>query len=160
MREVKVVILGGGNVGDVEARLQQAEQLLQQRVGNVCRSSDPMRTLAWGFEAEEPFTNRAFVIETTLSAEQVLEHLLTIERELGRNREEEYREKMLRGEAYASRMIDLDILLYGEERIVTPHLQVPHPRVLQREFALAPLEQVMGWSREQSVAKIMDIATK
>ena len=133
---------------------------MEERIGRVVGSSSQRESEAWGFEAAEPFLNQAFAFETTLPAEQVLETLLDIERELGRNRESEYQQKILRGEVYASRIIDLDILLYGEERIVTPHLQIPHPRLLQREFALAPLEELKGWSREECQRRVLEIVTK
>lgn len=156
----EVIVLGGGNVGDTSARLAKAAELMDERIGRVVGSSSQRESEAWGFEATEPFLNQAFAVETTLSAEQVLEALLDIERELGRNRESEYQQKILRGEVYASRIIDLDILLYGEERIVTPHLQIPHPRLLQREFGLAPLEELKGWSREECQRRVLEIVTK
>ena len=156
----EVIVLGGGNVGNTSARLAKAAKLMEERIGRVVGSSSQRESEAWGFEATEPFLNQAFAVKTTLPAEQVLETLLDIERELGRNRESEYQQKILRGEVYASRVIDLDILLYGEERIVTPHLQIPHPRLLQREFALAPLEELKGWSREECQRRVLEIVTK
>ena len=156
----EVIVLGGGNVGNTSARLAKAAKLMEERIGRVVGSSSQRESEAWGFEAAEPFLNQAFAVKTTLPAEQVLETLLDIERELGRNRESEYQQKILRGEVYASRVIDLDILLYGEERIVTPHLQIPHPRLLQREFALAPLEELKGWSREECQRRVLEIVTK
>ncbi|MBQ7855725.1 MAG: 2-amino-4-hydroxy-6-hydroxymethyldihydropteridine diphosphokinase [Alistipes sp.] len=159
MESVQVIVLGGGNVGNTSARLHEAAKLIGERIGRLCGCSRQRCSEAWGFEAE-PFVNQAFAIETTLPADEVLERLLDIERALGRDRESEYREKMLRGEAYASRTIDLDILLYGDERIVTPHLQVPHLRLLQRKFALTPLAELKGWSEAECRAKILEIATR
>jgi 2-amino-4-hydroxy-6-hydroxymethyldihydropteridine diphosphokinase len=79
-----------------------------------------------------------------MAATEVLEILLDIEAELGRNRTEEYRHKVLGHQSYANRAIDLDILLYGNEVVVTPHLQVPHPHLLERDFALVPMCQALG----------------
>jgi 2-amino-4-hydroxy-6-hydroxymethyldihydropteridine diphosphokinase len=139
-----VVILGGGNVGDVVARLDSAEMLISERIGAVVARSDWHTTEPWGFESERSFTNRAYVVRTEMAATEVLEILLDIEAELGRNRTEEYRHKVLCRQSYANRAIDLDILLYGNEVVVTPHLQVPHPHLLERDFALVPMCQALG----------------
>lgn len=139
-----VVILGGGNVGDVAQRLNRAEGLISERIGDVISRSEWHTTEPWGFNGANSFTNRAYRVLTTLGASEVLELLLNIEAELGRNRLLEYREKVLGQQSYANRTIDLDILLYGEQRIVTPHLQIPHPLILQRDFALIPMCQSLG----------------
>lgn len=137
------VILGGGNTGDVAARLEAAERLISERIGTVASHSALHRSRAWGFEAAD-FTNRAFVVRTAMPAERILDALQQIERELGRDREAERREKSRSGQAYASRGIDLDILLVGDERIETERLRVPHPRMLQREFAMVPASEATG----------------
>lgn len=139
-----VVILGGGNVGDVAARLDSAERLIAERIGTVISRSDWHTTEPWGFESESRFTNRAYTVRTQMAATEVLEHLLNIEAQLGRNRLEEYRSKVLSHQSYANRVLDLDILLYGSEVVVTPHLQVPHPHLLERDFALVPMCQALG----------------
>ena len=146
-------------MGNVEERLLAAERLINERVGRIAGRTQPIRTEAWGFEGE-PFTNCAFAVETDLEAEALIETLLTIEKELGRDRRAEYREKMLRGEEYASRMIDLDVLLLGEECVVTPHIQIPHPKLLVRDFALEPLAEVMGLRKEEArelICKIVEL---
>lgn len=66
-----------------------------------------------------------------------------IEAELGRDREAEQREKELSGQNYASRVIDIDILLYDDEIVDTDTLKIPHPRMTEREFVLTPLCEVM-----------------
>lgn len=154
---VEVVILGGGNIGDVKSRLDSAEALITERIGEVISRSEWHTTEPWGFAAEQSFTNRAYVVATTLSAEGVLEQLLEIEALCGRDRLKEYKEKIVSAQNYACRTIDLDILLYGEQLIVTPHLQIPHPHLLEREFALQPMCQALGWSREQAVDNVMKI---
>ena len=153
------IILGGGNIGNVKERLLAAERLIGERVGRVTSRTRPSSTEAWGFEGDE-FTNCAFAVETDLEAEALVETLLAIEQELGRDRKAEYREKVLRGEEYASRMIDLDVLLLGEECVVTPHVQIPHPKLLVRDFALEPLAEVMGLRKEEAqklIRKIVEL---
>ena len=154
---VQAVILGGGNIGDVEKRLEQAERLIGERAGEVVAHSAFHTSKAWGFRSQNDFTNRAFVVNTSLSAEQLLDVLQSIECELGRDREQEYREKLLSGEPYASRKIDLDILLYGNELVATERLHIPHPRIMQREFALEPLCEVTGLTHEQMRERIEKI---
>ncbi|MBO5771571.1 MAG: 2-amino-4-hydroxy-6-hydroxymethyldihydropteridine diphosphokinase [Alistipes sp.] len=144
----RAIILGGGNVGNVEERLLAAERLIGERIGAVVGRSTMHTSEAWGFDAAR-FTNCAFAVESHLEAEEMIDRLLDIECELGRDRRSEYREKVLRGEAYASRTIDLDIMLLGEECIVTPHLQIPHPKLLVREFAMTPTAEVLGTTTEE-----------
>lgn len=156
----EAVILGGGNIGDVEQRLAEAERLLGERVGTLVAHSSLHRSEAWGFRSQNDFLNRAFVVRTTLLPEELLDAVQRIERELGRDREQEYREKLLSGEPYASRKIDLDILLYGDEYISTDRLQVPHPRIMQREFALVPLCEALGLTRGEIGEKIETITKR
>lgn len=157
---VEAVILGGGNIGDVEHRLAEAERLIGERVGKVVARSSLHRSEAWGFRSQNDFLNRAFVVRTALAPEELLDATQGIERELGRDREQEYREKLLSGEPYASRRIDLDILLYGDEHISTQRLQVPHPLIMQREFALLPLCEATGLAREEVGEKIKTIVKR
>ena len=114
---VDVVILGGGNIGDVKGRLQAAETLITERVGSVVSRSEWYTTEPWGFESSSNFTNRAWMVETALEAAEVLEILLAIEVELGRNRKAEYRAKVLGHQSYADRVIDLDILQIGRAHV-------------------------------------------
>lgn len=144
----RAIILGGGNIGNVEERLLAAERLIGERVGVVVGRSTMRKSEAWGFDAAE-FTNCAFAVDTCLAAEELIARLLEIEQELGRNRRGEYCEKVLRGEEYASRIIDLDILLLGEECVVTPHLQIPHPKLLVREFAMEPTAELLGLTHQE-----------
>lgn len=152
----RAAILAGGNTHDVAERLDRAERLLAERVGRVVARSSVRESEAWGFCAAR-FLNRAYIVETELEAEPLLDELQAIERELGRNREEELREKCATGERYASRPIDLDILLFGEQRIATERLTVPHALLLERDFALAPLGEALGLSRVEIVELVKDI---
>ncbi len=139
MREA--VILLGGNVGNTEATLHRARVLLAERVGRVSRTSRLHETPAWGFDAR-PFVNQAAVVETSLEPEELLDVLQGIERELGRDRDAEAREKSATGARYVSRTIDLDILFYDDMRIDTPRLKIPHPLIREREFVMVPLREL------------------
>ena len=90
---------------------------------------------AWGFESDDRFLNQALVVETALDAERLLDACQQIEREMGRVRTP--------GAEYSSRTMDIDILFYENRVISTERLIVPHPRLEQRDFVLAPLEEVL-----------------
>lgn len=130
----KIVLLLGGNLGDKYAILDEAERVLEERVGEVILKSANFETEAWGFESDDVFLNRVIVIETSHSAEDCLKICQAIEFELGRVR------KKVR---YSSRLIDIDILFYNDDVIEEENLEVPHPRIQERAFVLAPLLDIM-----------------
>lgn len=143
----RVVLLAGGNSGDVKRTLQAAQQLINDRVGAVLRCSHRYESDAWGFETPDRFSNQALEITTDLSPVEVLDAVQGIERELGRDRTAETAEKARTGAVYTSRPIDIDILFYDDEMIATERLSVPHPRLAEREFALVPLCEIMRTRR-------------
>ena len=115
----------GANLGDREATIRAAIDALPGVVGvSELRETDPV-----GVVDQPGFLNGAIELETKLGARELLETLLAIERELGRERRERW----------GPRTIDLDLLLYGEETFDEPGLTVPHPRLHERRFALEPL---------------------
>lgn len=115
----------GANLGDREATIRAALARLPGLVAvSKLRETEPV-----GVVGQPAFLNGAAALETELSARELLDALLAIERELGRERRERW----------GPRTIDLDLLLYGEERIDEPGLTVPHPRLHERRFALEPL---------------------
>ena len=154
---MQCVILGGGNIGDTKSRLLRAEEAISQRIGIITSRSEWHITEPWGFECNESFTNVAWVVESERSATEILEELLTIEFEQGRDRRAEYIAKVTGHQSYASRMIDLDILLYSNQVTVTPHLQVPHPRLLERDFAMVPMCQALGITVEEGRELVLKI---
>lgn len=123
--------------------LQTAQRLINERVGAVMRCSHRYQSEAWGFQSTQPFTNQALEISTDLSPIEVLDAIQHIESELGRNRAAEQLEKAATGARYTSRPIDIDILFYGSEIIDEERLQLPHPLLAEREFALQPLAEIM-----------------
>ena len=119
----------GSNLGDRESLIRRAAELIGAR-----RLSSLLETDPWGYEDQPRFLNAAAEVETPLTARQLLDHLLDVERRLGRERV---------GPRWGPRTIDLDLLLYGEETIDEPGLVVPHPRLREREFALGPLAELV-----------------
>lgn len=137
MREVShTAFIGlGGNLGDVEATLHSALAALAALPGTrLLRVSSFYRTAPVGGIEQADFTNAAAEISTTLTAPELLQALLSIEREHGRDRSREVR--------WGPRRLDLDLLLYGQMRLDLPGLEVPHPRMAERRFVLEPLHEI------------------
>ena len=124
----------GANLGDREANIGDALRRLEQdgRV-RVRRVSSLLENPAIGGPpGSPPFLNAVAEIETELDPEELLDRLLDVEKQLGRVRR-------LRWEP---RIIDLDLLLYGNEVLETPRLSVPHPLMQERLFVLRPLAEI------------------
>lgn len=145
-----VALLLGGNQGDRHALIHRATELIRQRIGSVALASALYETEPWGdFEIENPklrienFLNRALLVETELSARDVLRQALAIEKQLGRQRKLLAPHSSPLTRKYASRPIDIDIIFYDSEVIDEPDLTVPHPRMHLRRFVLEPLCEVM-----------------
>jgi len=130
----EAVVALGGNIGDVARTFELAlthvnrhEQVQSVRVAGLYRSQ------AMGADAGDAFVNSAWVLETSLDPEPLLELLLQVENECGRTRE-------LR---WGPRTLDLDLVFYGEEKIDSPRLTVPHPHCWYRQFVLTPIESML-----------------
>lgn len=144
---MQVVLLTGSNAPDREAILQRTAVLLADRVGQILSRSRIYASQAWGFSSGEPFANQALVLDTELKPLEVLDAALAVEQQVGRNREHEQEQKLITGERYASRVVDVDVMFCDDEIISTPRLKVPHPLLHEREFALEPLCEIMGHYR-------------
>jgi 2-amino-4-hydroxy-6-hydroxymethyldihydropteridine diphosphokinase len=125
----------GSNLGDREGTLRAAlgrvRSLPRTEVVAVSklRNTDPV-----GLVDQPRFLNGAAELETNLSPRELLDSLLELERFFGRDRS--------RVPAQGPRTLDLDLLLYGDETISEPGLQVPHPRLQERHFVLEPLAEL------------------
>ena len=150
----RAIILAGGNIGNVAERFIEAERALAERGVEVVKRSQNYESRAWGFESEMLFVNVAWEVATELEAEKLLDALQAVENLLGRNRAEEQKIKAESGERYCSRTLDLDILLYDEECIATERLKVPHPLIMEREFVITPLCELLQCSKAQLAEKI------
>lgn len=122
----------GTNLGDRELNLRRA--LVRLEALGPVRASSFRETDPVGVTDQPKFLNAAAELATDLPPRELLERLLEIERELGRDRATERR--------WGPRVIDLDLLLFGEEAINEPGLTVPHPRLADRRFVLEPLCEV------------------
>ena len=153
----RAIILAGGNIGDVAARFVEAERLLSERGVAIVARSQNYESRAWGFESDMLFVNVAWEVETALEPERLLDVLQEVEALQGRDREIEKAQKAENGARYCSRTLDLDILFYDEEHISTERLKVPHPLIMDREFVITPLCELLGCNKAELVEKIEKI---
>jgi len=131
----EALIALGGNVGDARATLDRAVRLFCDgaAVTVVVRSSD-YRTPPWGVEDQPPFVNLALVVATELAPRALLTHAHAVERQLGRDRAHERR--------WGPRTVDIDLIAYDDVTLNEPDLTLPHPRLFERAFVLAPLAEI------------------
>jgi 2-amino-4-hydroxy-6-hydroxymethyldihydropteridine diphosphokinase len=131
--EERVYLLLGSNEGDREGFLQEALSDLERRVADGPVSVSGMyETAAWGLEDQPSFLNMAVGMHTTMSPQAILSVIRDIEARLGRQRVV----------VWGQRTLDIDVLLYGNQIIQTEELHIPHPRLAERRFALAPLAEI------------------
>lgn len=123
----------GGNLGDPRAAIAHACAALDALPGTqlVARSHD-YRSAPVGVTGQPDFINAVARVDTALAASDLLAALLQIESDVGRTRDYHM----------SPRTLDLDLLLYGQQRIDAPHLHVPHPRMQLRAFVLKPLAEL------------------
>jgi 2-amino-4-hydroxy-6-hydroxymethyldihydropteridine diphosphokinase len=127
-----VFLLLGTNQGNRHENLAQARQLITKNAGKILIFSSIYKTAAWG-KAEQPdFYNQVIEIETNAAAGELLTKLQQIELEMGR----------VRIEKWGPRIIDIDILFFGEQIVSTTTLTVPHPGIPERRFTLVPLAEI------------------
>ena len=148
-RKVELYLSLGSNQGDRRLNIEHAVSMLNIELKKPYKAiSSILETEPWGFESENKFLNAVVLYELDLpegyNAEaeglMVLEICKDIERKLGRTGEPQYDEKGER--VYTSRPIDIDILLFGDDRIECPELTVPHKLMYERDFVMIPLKEI------------------
>ena len=136
MKARTVALIGlGGNLGDAAATLRQTfRELDALPETRLLRASRLYRSRAWGRTDQPDFINAVAMIETALDARELLDAMLGIEHDAGRERHADRR--------WGPRTLDLDLLLFGDAVIDEPGLHVPHPHLHERSFALVPLVEI------------------
>ena len=129
---MNVYLLLGSNLGDRQTYLKEAIAHIESEISSVVKASAIYETQSWGKTDSPNYLNQVILIKTELSAAVLLQKLLNIEWVIGRTREEKW----------GPRIIDIDILFYGDEIIDEPDLQVPHPLLHTRRFTLEPLAEL------------------
>jgi 2-amino-4-hydroxy-6-hydroxymethyldihydropteridine diphosphokinase len=128
----KAYLLTGSNLGDREQFLATARSFINEQCGTIVTASSLYETAAWGKTDQPSFLNQALELETSLNARQLIRRVLKIEKTMGR----------IRKEKYGPRLIDIDILLFNNEKHNYQFLKIPHPEMQNRRFALLPLAEI------------------
>ena len=128
----RVTLLIGGNMGDRMANLDNALNLMKATLGDLIQLSSRYETSAWGFTEQPDFINQAVLLETNLAASELMQSILRIETEMGRERTV----------PLGPRIIDIDIIYFNDDIINSPELTVPHPKMSERLFVLKPLVEI------------------
>jgi 2-amino-4-hydroxy-6-hydroxymethyldihydropteridine diphosphokinase len=130
---VTVVYLGlGSNLGTRARNLSAARRRLRQRGARILRQSRVIESEPWGVADQRSFLNQVIEVDWAGTPRQLLRAAKSVEREGGRRP----------ARRWGPRTIDVDILLFGEERVHERGLVIPHPRLMEREFVLAPLREL------------------
>jgi 2-amino-4-hydroxy-6-hydroxymethyldihydropteridine diphosphokinase len=132
LKESYLVLLLGTNLGDRISNLTIAKSKLEEFLGSIEISSKIYQTSAWGKTVQNAFLNQIVVINYSGYCLTALDRILSIEAELGR----------IRNEKWGERVIDIDILFFGDRIISESRLQVPHPYLHLRNFTLQPLKEI------------------
>ena len=131
----QTVYLGlGTNLGNKKNNLKNAIKALSLELGEPVKVSSVYQSEPWGFKSPNSFLNLVVSYNTLLNAAQVLSICLDIEKQLGRKRKESL--------GYESRIIDIDILLFGDLLVAEDNLKIPHPWLKERLFVLEPLLEI------------------
>jgi len=146
---VKCAIALGSNLGDSKQILNQALELLSQTSGiQLISHSSWYETVPVG-PPQPNYVNGCAMLETELLPEELLQILLKIEQQFGR----------IRQERWGPRILDLDILLYGDLILEMPNLTIPHPRMNERAFVLVPLAEIAAhWIEPISKQTILQLS--
>jgi 2-amino-4-hydroxy-6-hydroxymethyldihydropteridine diphosphokinase len=127
-----IYLLLGTNLGDRLQNLLVARNLIEITAGKIITESSIYETAAWGETDQPKFLNQVVEIDSDLHPHELLQELMNIESAMGRIRERKW----------GPRLIDIDILLYGEMIIQSETLTIPHPAMHQRRFTLLPLAEI------------------
>ena len=131
----------GSNQGDRRANIDEALRRLDKAIGRPYEAlSSIIESKAWGFDGAD-FLNCVVCYRTARRPETLLRICKRVERAMGRRETPEYDAEGRR--IYHDRPIDIDILLYGEEQVDAPDLQIPHPLMRRREFIMGPLMEIL-----------------
>lgn len=147
--QYQVLLSLGSNQGNRLENIEQAIALIHQEVATVVLVSSMYESDSWGFESDI-FYNCAIAIHTNLSPLKLLKKILKLEQKLGRIRTE--------SPSYQPRVIDIDIIAYGDEVVETEFLQVPHPHLHNRLFVLLPLVEIVPhWTHPKTKKTITEL---
>lgn len=148
---VDLVILGlGSNIGDSKLNILKAYDQIEKDLGPIMAKSSFYKSPPWGFEANQDFVNSVIFIQSSHSAEKLLNLIKIIEKDMGRSPKT--------SETYESRIIDIDIIDFSGDVSQSDKLTLPHPLISERAFVLRPLAEILPhWIHPKSGQKIKDL---
>jgi 2-amino-4-hydroxy-6-hydroxymethyldihydropteridine diphosphokinase len=133
VKMIEVVLALGSNIGDKVQNIEAAYTLIANEIGIITKKSSFLKNPSVGFESQNEFVNTCIKVETKLSCNDVLKSLQSIEKRMGR---------VKTTHTYEDRIIDIDIIFFGDLIINQPNLKIPHPRYHERSFVLQPLKEL------------------
>lgn len=134
-KKQELILSLGGNIGDTEKILKTTIEKLEEYFNCKSKNSSFYKTKPWGFEAKQDFINCITILNTNFEAFETLRILQKIEKEIGRT-------KKTVEKNYQSRVIDIDIIYFGQQVIVSETLTIPHKLRLRRTFVTTPLLEI------------------
>lgn len=142
----EVYLLTGSNLHTPSRQIALAKEWISDTIAPVKKASSIYETDPWGDEDQPVFLNQVLAIATEDEPINILRQLLEIEEKMGR----------VRNTKWGPRLIDIDILLYGDLILSDEELTIPHPRLPERRFALAPLCEIAGDLLHPVLSKTMN----
>ena len=130
---IKVVLSLGSNIGERKRNLLLAYQHIENHIGKIVKFSSYYENPSQGFDSDNDFMNTCIGIETSYQCQEVLDKIHWIEHAMGRKRTKK---------GYEDRVIDIDIIFFGDQIIRQHGLKVPHPKYHERDFVLIPLKEL------------------
>jgi len=125
----EVILHLGTNIGFRDINLELTRIMISNHIGVIKEQSKLYNTAAWGIKEQSDFLNQALLCSSKLNPQEILAQIHNIEAKMGRKRQKKW----------GPRIIDIDIIFYGEEIIENPNLKIPHPQLTNRNFVLIPL---------------------
>lgn len=146
-------LLTGSNLYHPLKNITTARTLISQQAGAIIGQSSVYETAPWGDADQSIFVNQVLHIRTALSAQKLMTQLLAIEEQMGR----------IRWKKWGPRLIDIDILTYGDDVIEEENLMIPHPRISERRFTLAPFAEIAPDlilpTKQKTIARLLEECT-
>lgn len=134
MTEKLLVLQLGSNLGNRRGNLQQACLMIEESIGYVTSVSSIYETEPWGYDSTNGFLNQCLLVWSDMDPGRILDRVHLIEENLGRHE---------RSHDYIDRLIDIDILFYGDMVLSRSDLQIPHSKIQDRRFSLVPLAEIL-----------------
>jgi len=144
--ETIVILSLGTNLGDKEKNLKLAIEKINQSIGSVLKISNFHISQPWGFKSEYQFLNCCCQIMSKLNPHQMLRQIKQIESSMGRQKSLQI--------GYEDRIIDIDIVLFGNQIVIESELIIPHPNFKKRDFVLKPLLEISNQIDPESFINI------